>query len=76
MTGFSGRVALTDLPKNKCEVGFEGDYKYDEFPIPKLFLEFGMEVIFQRIALRMRGYVEDQYHTNQSPSKTGSEVKK
>jgi hypothetical protein len=38
-----------------------GEYSYDHFPVPKFFLEFGVEVIFQKMALRLRRYVEEQY---------------
>jgi hypothetical protein len=61
MTGYRGRVELQAVAKNNCEVGFSGEYQFDKFPIPKLFLDFGLEVIFQRMAIRLRGYVEDEY---------------
>ena len=45
----------------KTEVAIQGEYRYDTFPIPKAFLEFGMEVVFQKMAARLRQQVETAY---------------
>ena len=46
---------------SKCDVGMGGEFAYDQFPIPQLFLKFGMEVMLQRMAGRVRSYSEDLY---------------
>lgn len=61
LQGLSGNFAFTELSAKKTEVGMSGDFLYDKFPIPQLFLEFGMEVAFQRMALRLRRFAEDEY---------------
>lgn len=58
LTGLRSSVTFASLSGDKTEVGIEGDYRYDEFPIPKMFLEFGMEVVFQKMAVRLRSTAE------------------
>lgn len=60
MTGFAGQIDFVKVAERKCEVGFVGEYKYDNFPIPRLFLEFGMEVVLQRMAARLRAFTEEE----------------
>ncbi len=66
LAGFHGFLTFarisTDLLQRRCEVGIWGEYKYDVFPIPKVFLEFGMEVVFKRLAERLRSHVESEYN--------------
>jgi hypothetical protein len=61
MQGLNGVFNYAELPKAKTEVGIEGQFHYDTFPIAKLFLEFGMEVVFQRMATGLRSHVESEY---------------
>ncbi len=60
LSGMLGQVSFTGVEK-ACEVGFSASYKYDSFPAPKLFLEFGFEVVLQRMAARLRAYAEDEW---------------
>lgn len=61
MKGLSGTFLFTSLAPKKSEVGIDCDFRYDQFPVPKLFLEFGLEVVFQRMALRLRHHVEEEF---------------
>jgi hypothetical protein len=45
----------------KCEVGLTGDYHYGELALPKIFVEFGMEVVLQKMAERLRHEVQSAY---------------
>ncbi len=65
MTGMKGRFTFASAGVKKCDVGLAGEYGYDKFPIAQIFLRFGMEVMFQRMASRMRTYAEGRY--GQSP---------
>jgi hypothetical protein len=65
--GFQGTVDFTSLKPKKSEVGFSGEYRYDEFPIPRFFLEFGMEIVLQKMAFRLRKHVEELWRETQSP---------
>lgn len=61
MKDFAGQLAFDPIKADKCEIGITGAYRYDEFPLPKIFLEFAMEFVFQRMASRLRTHVEDAY---------------
>ena len=63
MNGFHGRFdfAKDGQDSRQTEIGITGDFLYDRFPLARVFLEFGMEVVFQRMALRMRADVEHRY---------------
>ena len=61
MKDFAWRLDFTSIPSAKCEIGIQGDYSYLRFPIPKIFLEFGLEVLFQRMAARLRSHLESAY---------------
>lgn len=64
LKGLRGAFSFVDIATNKSEVGMTGDYRYADLPIPKIFLEFGMEVIFQKMAARLRRHVETEYKGN------------
>jgi ribosome-associated toxin RatA of RatAB toxin-antitoxin module len=61
MNGLHYQLVFADLAAKKCEVGMSGDYNYDQFPIHRIFLQFGMEAVFQNMAQRLRSHVEDSY---------------
>jgi hypothetical protein len=61
MKGFQYQMIFSDLDVKKCEVGMEGSYKYDSFPIPRIFLEFGMESMLQSMAKRLRAHAEEHW---------------
>lgn len=54
LKGLTARLDFKDVGPKKSEVVMKGGYGYDTFPIPKMFLEFGLEVVFQKMAFRLR----------------------
>lgn len=60
LSGLTGRVIMTGLPRGKTEVGLEGEFKYTEFPLPQIFLEFGIELAFRRLAFKLRTQAEQE----------------
>lgn len=60
MTGFRGALSFTEISAKTCEVGLAAVYGFDQSPLPRSFLEFGLEVIFQRMAARLRAFVEEK----------------
>jgi hypothetical protein len=72
MNGFTWGLAFDPVQPSKCEVAISGEYSYETFPIPKLFLEFGLEVIFQRIAQRLRGFVEESFTRPQNEKRSSA----
>lgn len=61
LEGFAGCFEFVSVSSDKTQVGMSGTLGYDRLPIPKIFLEFGLEVVFQKMASRLRGHVEDLY---------------
>lgn len=61
MQGLVYRLTFSALTAKKCEVALSGEYGYDVFPIHRLFLEWGMEAVFQGVAKRLRSHVEESY---------------
>lgn len=60
LAGMTGAVSFANLGA-KTEVGLTGEYKYEQFPIPRLFLEFGMEFMLQRMAARLRAFAREEF---------------
>lgn len=56
--GLVGQVDFFALSPTKTEVGLNGHYNYEKFPIPKVFAEFGLEFIIQRMGLKIRQALE------------------
>lgn len=61
LKGFSGLFWFQPLEAKTSEVGLEGRLEYDEIPVPKIFIEFGMEVVMQRLAGKLREYAETEF---------------
>ncbi len=62
MHGMAGKFDFITTSKPKrCDVGIEGEYTYASFPVPEFFLRFGMEVMLQRMAGRIRAYAEERF---------------
>ena len=59
--GLSGELKLRELSSRNSEVTLEANYFYNEVPIPQVFLDFGLEMVLQKMAARMRGYIEEKY---------------
>lgn len=60
-TGMSGELGFEDVGRRKTEISMTGLYPFEKLPVPAFFAEFGLEVILQKMASRMRAYVEEQY---------------
>lgn len=65
LVGTEGDLTFSDVQTKtgtrRTEVGISGHYDFKHFPLPKMFAEFGIEVILQRMAIHMRGFLEDLY---------------
>lgn len=64
LKGLNGDLHLEKIESAKTEIGISGRYDYVHFPIAKIFAEFGIEVVLQRMAIRLRGWIEDQYRNS------------
>lgn len=57
----TGVLRLDQVDAKKCEISLTGQQGYIELPMPGFFVEFGLEFALQKMASRMRAYVEEQY---------------
>jgi hypothetical protein len=58
MRGFTWSLNVEPAEKQRADVGIQGEFPYTKFPMPSFFLKFGLEVIFQRVAIDIRTSVE------------------
>ena len=72
MRGFQWALSFADLNSGICEIAIDGSYLYDQFPIPRLFLEFGMEAVFKRMAERLREQVEAHWKVEKANTAQGN----
>lgn len=61
LKGMTGVFTFTDLKGKKTEVGIDGDFHYTKLAFPTFFVEFGFEVVFQRMAINLRSFVEREF---------------
>lgn len=61
LKGLQGDFHFDKVNSVKTEIGISGQYDYVKFPIAKIFAEFGIEVVLQRMAIRLRDLVEERY---------------
>lgn len=61
MEGFKWDLRVEPAKNRKTDVGIIGRYEYEKFPLPAFFLKFGLEVIFQRLAIDIRSSVEQSF---------------
>lgn len=59
--GMTGYISFENVKNSKSEVAIWGEHTYSEWPIPKLFLEFGLEVVLQRFGQSLRALVEADF---------------
>jgi hypothetical protein len=61
LKGLAMGLHVTSIAAEICEVGVDGEFAYEKFPLPRFFVEFGMEVILKRMAWRLRHQVESDF---------------
>lgn len=58
--GMTGVIGFEKLPGDKTEVSVNAKYEAKELPVPKILMGFALEVITQKVAEKMRSYLESQ----------------
>jgi hypothetical protein len=72
MTGLAWHLDFVEVKPGICEVGMEGGYHYDEFPIPRIFLDFGMETVFKHMGERLREHMEGRWKAEKPQAQTAT----
>lgn len=55
----TGVLHLGQINEKRTEISLTGQQGYQELPMPRFFVEFGLEFALQKMASRMRAYVEE-----------------
>jgi len=58
--GMSGLIGFEKTHDEKTEISMSAKYEAKELPLPKALMGFALEVITQKVAERMRSYIEAQ----------------
>lgn len=67
MKGMRGVVRLEDIERRGAEISMTAFYDYEKLPIPQFFVEFGLEIVLQKIAEALRDNIETLWEKNQNP---------
>ena len=65
--GMKGEIALESIDAKTTLISLRGNYEAKELPLPKVLMGFALEIITQKVAEKMRTYIETH-----SPSVTAS----
>jgi hypothetical protein len=55
-----GVMQFQDHGRRKTEISMTVHDDFDKLPLPGFFIEFGLEVVFQKMAERMRSFIEKE----------------
>ncbi|RME16775.1 MAG: hypothetical protein D6797_03825 [Bdellovibrio sp.] len=60
-TGLRGVFVFKSVGAEKTELSLTAIYPYKTLKMPHFFVEFGLEVILQKVAWKMRRFIEERY---------------
>ena len=56
-----GVLEFKDHERRKAVISMTVYDEFDKLPLPEFFIEFGLEVVFQKMAERMRSFIEKEH---------------
>jgi hypothetical protein len=59
--GMTGVIGFEHEGSDRCEISLISDYKSDHLPLPKVLMGFTLEVLTQKVAEKMRTFIETEY---------------
>lgn len=59
--GLTGVVGFDELTTKRTEIAMTNQFAFSKLPMPRFFVEFGLEVALKMMAGKMRGFVEKAY---------------
>ncbi len=60
LKGMAGAIGFENVNDESCEVSILSHYEAAKLPLPKVFIGFAFEVVTQKIAEKMRSFIESQ----------------
>ena len=58
--GLLGNISFKPYKTSKSQIMLRAEYEYSKLPFPQFFVEFGLEVVLQKIAAKVRTFLESQ----------------
>ncbi len=58
LKGMTGAIGFENVGDESCEVSILSHYQAEKFPLPKIFIGFAFELVTQKIAEKMRSFIE------------------
>ena len=59
-TGMKGVLRFKDIGRRKHQITMTARYNFSKLPLPKFFVQFGLEVVLQKAAFKLRQYIEHE----------------
>ena len=69
--GMVGHFQLKSLGERQTEVSLWSVFSSQKIPLPAFFLRITLEVIAEKVAQKMRSYIEKEYRAQEKQSKQG-----
>lgn len=72
-TGLEGELRVVSAGFQDSEVSLQAIHSYKTWNLPKIFLEFGLEVVLEKFSQRLKSLIEDDFKTgkwNPDPKKS------
>ena len=64
--GANAQLKIAKKTRRNTDVSLQVTYDYKEWPMPKLFIEFGIEVVLQKIASKIKTFLQKEYQNKVS----------
>lgn len=62
LAGMVGGIHFRDDGRQMTEMSMTAEYTFEKLPLPTFFVEFGLEIVLQRVAGLMRAFIEEQFN--------------
>jgi ribosome-associated toxin RatA of RatAB toxin-antitoxin module len=66
-----GRILFRKIEVEQTQMEIHSEFEYKSLPMPDFFLEFALEVVMQKVASKMRSFIEN-YSLNNSDLNSSS----
>lgn len=66
LVGMKGLIRLEDFKRQKIEMSLAGKQSAQNLGMPAILLDFGLEIVLQQVAKKIRNYLEGEYKKEQA----------
>jgi hypothetical protein len=61
--GMTGTIRVDAVAAERCEISLTGDHHSSRIVLPPILLNFGLEIVGQKVAGAMRSFIEEEYRS-------------